>query len=78
MVVSVGLGIYAIQQARKGRHDQWLWKTGLKGRGTLVSASSGALINDQPLMTLELDLEVPGQAPRRVTAQADHLRLRRP
>jgi hypothetical protein len=66
VVVSVGLGIYAIQQARKGRHDQWLWKTGLKGRGTLVSASSGALINDQPLMTLELDLEVPGQAPRRV------------
>ena len=66
VVVSVGLGIYAIQQARKGRHDQWLWKTGIKGRGTLVSASSGALINDQPLMTLELDLEVPGQAPRRV------------
>ena len=66
VVVSVGLGIYAIQQARKGRHDQWLWKTGVKGKGTLVSASSGALINDQPLMTLQLDLEVPGQAPRRV------------
>jgi hypothetical protein len=66
VVVSVGLGIYAIRQARKGRHEQWLWKTGLKGKGTLVSARSGALINDQPLMTLELDLEVPGQAPRRV------------
>ena len=66
IVVSVGLGIYAIQQARKGRHDQWLHRNGLRGRGTLVSASSGALINEQPLMTLELDLEVPGQAPRRV------------
>ena len=66
VVVSAGLGIYAIQQARKGRHEEWLWKNGLRGKGTLVSASSGALINEQPLMTLELDLEVPGQAPRRV------------
>ena len=62
----LGLVIYAIRQARKGRHEQWLWRTGVRGRGTLVSASSGAEINEQPLMTLELDLEVPGQAPRRV------------
>jgi len=66
IVVSVGLGIYAIQQSRKGRHEQWLFKTGLRGKGTLVGARSGALINEQPLMTLELDLEVPGQPPRRV------------
>lgn len=66
MLVTLGLVVYAIRQAAKGRHAQWLWKTGLKGRGTLVSASSGALINDQPLMTLELELEVPGQSPRRV------------
>ena len=67
VIVSVGLGIYAIRQARRGRHEQWLWKTGLRGRGTLVSARSGALINEQPLMTMELDLEVPGQSPRRVS-----------
>ena len=66
VLVTLGLIAYAVVQARKGRHDQWLWKTGLKGKGTLVSASSGAVINEQPLMTLELDLEVPGQAPRRV------------
>ena len=66
MAVSIGLGIYAIRQARRGRHEQWLWKSGLKARGTLVSARSGALVNEQPVMTLELDLEVPGQAPRRV------------
>jgi hypothetical protein len=66
MAVSIGLGIYAIRQARRGRHEQWLWKSGLRGRGTLVSARTGALINEQPLMTLELDLEVPGQSPRRV------------
>jgi hypothetical protein len=67
VIVSVGLGIYAIRQARQGRHEQWLWKTGLRGRGTLVSAHSGALINEQPLMKMELDLEVPGQSPRRVS-----------
>jgi hypothetical protein len=66
VIVSTGLGIYAIRQARKGRHEQWLWKTGIRGRGTLVSARSGALVNEQPVMSLELDLEVPGQTPRRV------------
>ena len=66
VAVTVGLVLYAWRQARRGRHEQWLWKTGLRGKGTLVSARSGALINDQPLITLELDLDVPGQAPRRV------------
>lgn len=66
LLVVLGLVIYAIRQARRGRHEQWLWRSGVRGRGTLVSASSGAEINEQPLMTLELDLEVPGQAPRRV------------
>lgn len=66
VLVSTGLGIYAIQQARKGRHEEWLWKTGVRGKGTLVSASSGAQINEQPLMTLELDLELPGIELRRV------------
>lgn len=66
VLVSTGLGIYAIQQARKGRHEEWLWKNGLRGKGTLVSARSGALINEQPLMTLELDLEIPGLEARRV------------
>ncbi|MDX6582649.1 MAG: hypothetical protein QOI10_1833 [Solirubrobacterales bacterium] len=66
VAVTLGLVVYGIRQARQGRHEQWLWRTGLKGRGTLVSAHSGAEINEQPLMTLELDLDVPGQPPRRV------------
>jgi hypothetical protein len=66
MVVSIGLGLYAIREARRGRHEQWLWRTGLRGKGTLVSARSGALINEQPRMTLELELDVPGQATRRI------------
>ena len=67
VIASVGLGIYALRQRRKGEHDQVLWKTGVRGKGTLVSASSGALINEQPLMTLVLELELPGQGARQVT-----------
>ena len=67
VAVTLGLVAYAFQQQRKGRHEQWLWKTGVKGKGTLVSASSNVQINEQPLMKLELDLELPGQSPRRVT-----------
>ncbi len=66
MAVTIGLIVYAVRQRARGRHERWLWKTGLRGKGTLVSARSGALINEQPLMTMELDLEVPGQAARRV------------
>lgn len=67
MAVSVGLGIYAILQAHKGRHEQWLWKNGIRGKGTIVSTSVGALVNQQPQMRFELDLDVPGQSPRRVS-----------
>ena len=66
VLVTLGLIAYAIQQTRKGEHDQWLWKSGLRGRGTLVSAGSHSEVNEQPVFTLELELEVPGQAPRRV------------
>jgi hypothetical protein len=66
VLVTAGLIVYAIRQRQKGEHDEWLWKTGVRGKGTLVGANSGALINEQPLMTLELDLDVPGQQPRRV------------
>jgi hypothetical protein len=67
VVGTAGLIVYAIRQRRQGEHDQWLWKTGLRGKGTLVSARSGALVNEQPVMTLQLELDVPGQESRRVT-----------
>jgi hypothetical protein len=66
VLVTAALIVYAIRQRRQGEHDQWLWKSGIRGRGTLVSARAGALINDQPQMTLELELDVPGQDRRRV------------
>jgi len=66
LLTVAGLMVYAVRQRRQGKHDEWLWKTGIKGKGTLVSARSGAVINDQPVMTLELDVDVPGQERRRV------------
>jgi hypothetical protein len=67
VLVTAGLIVYALRQRRQGEHDQWLWKPGIRGKGTLVSARSGAMINEQPLMTPELDLDVPGQQRRRVS-----------
>lgn len=66
MIVSGGLGVYAYKQSRKGKHEQWLWKTGIKARGTLVSAGGRVEINEQPMLRMVLDLEVPGMPPRRV------------
>ena len=66
VAVTLGLVVYAIVQARKGRHEQWLWKSGVKGKGTLVSAGGHVEINEQPLLKMVLDLEVPGMEPRRI------------
>jgi len=66
MVVAAGLGVYAVKQSRKGKHDQWLWKTGIKAKGTLVSVGSHVKINEQPVLKMALDVEVPGMPSRRV------------
>jgi hypothetical protein len=67
MLTAAGLGVYAIRSARRGKHEQWLFRSGVRGKGTLVEARTGVIVNEQPRMTLELDLDVPGQEPRRVT-----------
>ena len=66
MLVTLGLIVYALQQRRKGEHDQWLWKSGIKGRGTLVSAGGSVVVNEQPLLKMVLDLDVPGMEARRI------------
>ena len=55
----------AIRQRRKLANDQRLFKTGLRGTATIVSGHSGAEINSQPLVTLAVDLDFPGQPRRR-------------
>jgi hypothetical protein len=66
VVVTIGLIVYAIKQNRQGKHDQWLWKSGIKGKGTLVSAGGSVVINEQPLLKMVLDIEVPGMESRRI------------
>jgi hypothetical protein len=66
VLVVVGLVVYAIQQTRQAKHERWLYENGLRGSATLVSANSNAEVNGNPLMRLELDVDVPGQPPRRV------------
>ena len=67
MLTAAGLGVYAMRSAARGRHEQELFATGIRGKGTLVSARVGMIVNEQPRMKLELDLEVPGQERRRVS-----------
>jgi hypothetical protein len=63
---TLGLIVYARRQSKKADHERWLFENGIRGSATLVRASSNSAINDQPVMKLELDVQVPGQAPRRV------------
>ncbi|MGI8462456.1 MAG: hypothetical protein ACR2OC_12645 [Solirubrobacterales bacterium] len=58
--------LVARQQTKKAEHDRWLFENGLRGTATLVEASSNTRINDQPVLKMVLDVEVPGQARRRV------------
>jgi hypothetical protein len=57
----------AIRQRLTLRRDIRLWKTGLRGRATIVEGRSGAQINSQPLVALTVDLDFPGHEPRRYT-----------
>jgi len=51
----------------RGRHDRWLARNGVRGQATVVAASGGEIsVNEQPLVELELDLDVPGHGARRV------------
>lgn len=66
IVVAGGLLLYARRQERKAAHQDWIFQQGLKGTATVVSASSHATVNEMPLMSLQLDLELPGLETRRV------------
>lgn len=67
MITAAGLGIYAWRSDKRAEHEQILFKTGTRAKGTLVKASSFGTVNEQPMMTLELELDVPGEATRRVS-----------
>ncbi len=65
VVVAGGLGMYARRQARQAAHNDEIFRTGIRGTATVISASSGATVNEMPVMKLDLELAFPGQDARR-------------
>lgn len=60
VLVAAGLLWYARRQKQKAAHDDWIFQQGVRGTATVLDASSHATVNEMPLMSLRLDLEVPG------------------
>jgi hypothetical protein len=66
VLVAAGLCWYARRQNRKAARNDWIFRQGLRGTATVLSAGSSATVNEMPLMSLRLDLDVPGQGRREV------------
>lgn len=66
VLVAGGLVWYAQRQKRKAAHNDWIFQQGLRGTATVLHAGSHATVNEMPLMSLRLDLEVPGFPTREV------------
>jgi hypothetical protein len=66
VLVALGLLWYARRQQHKAAHDDWIFQQGLRGTATVLYAGSHATVNEMPLMSLRLDLEVPGHETREV------------
>lgn len=66
VLVAAGLYWYARRQQRKAAHDDWVFQQGIRGTATVLSAGSHAEVNEMPLMSLRLELEVPGHGTQEV------------
>ena len=66
-LVAFGLLLYALRSARQARHQQWVFQTGIRGVARILQASSGASVNEMPVMSLVVELEFPGMGSRRAT-----------
>jgi hypothetical protein len=60
VLVAGGLLWYAKRQERKAAHQDWVFRQGLRGTATVLGASSHAEVNEMPLMSLRLELDLPG------------------
>jgi hypothetical protein len=66
VLVAGGLALYARgQRAKAARQDQ-IFRTGIKGTATVREAGSHVTVNEMPLMSLQLDLDIPGVGVRQV------------
>jgi hypothetical protein len=61
----IAIGV-AVRARFAARHRRWLAANGLRGKATIVSAATQMSVNEQPLFELVVDLDVPGQEPRRI------------
>lgn len=66
VLVAAGLYWYARRQKEKAAHNDWIFSQGLRGTATVLSAGSSAEVNEMPLMSLRLELDVPGHGAREV------------
>ena len=66
VLVAAGLLWYTRHQKQKAAHNDWIFRQGLRGTATVLSAGSHAEVNEMPLMSLRLDLDVPGHGTREV------------
>jgi membrane protein implicated in regulation of membrane protease activity len=59
--------LVAVRAELRARHNRRLARTGTRGKATVVSSKSGEIaVNEAPLVELTLDVELPGEAPRRI------------
>jgi hypothetical protein len=65
-LTAFGLVFYARHTQRKAAHQDWVFQQGLRGTATVLDAGSHAKVNEMPLMSLRLELEVPGEGTREV------------
>ncbi len=65
-LTALGLVLYARHQNRKADHNDWIFRQGLRGTATVLDAGSSATVNEMPLMSLRLDLDIPGKGRREV------------
>jgi hypothetical protein len=63
-LVALGLVLYARRSQRQAAHQDRIFRQGIRGTATVLDAGSSAKVNEMPLMSLRLELEVPG-SPRR-------------
>jgi hypothetical protein len=66
VLVAAGLLWYARRQQHKAARNDWIFQQGLRGTATVLDAGSHAEVNEMPLMSLRLGLDVPGQGTREV------------
>lgn len=67
VLTAAGLGLYARHAKRKAAHQDWIFRSGIKGTATIVDVgNSHTTVNEMPLMKLTLELDVPGQGKREI------------